>query len=96
VQYTSASACSASLNGALAGSVYIASGVCNASGNARTPCCYADYNKTAGITVGDIFDFLNDWFAGRKFAIVAGDGETGQLNVQDIFDFLNDWFAGGC
>jgi hypothetical protein len=96
VQYTSASACSASLNGALAGSVYIASGVCNASGNARTPCCYADYNKTAGITVGDIFDFLNDWFAGRKFAIVAGDGETGQLNVQNIFDFLNDWFAGGC
>ncbi|HVU63126.1 MAG TPA: hypothetical protein VHC70_04070, partial [Phycisphaerales bacterium] len=60
------------------------------------PCCYPDYNKLNGITVGDIFDFLNDWFAGQKFAIVGGDGTHGQLQVQNIFDFLNAWFAGGC
>jgi hypothetical protein len=46
--------------------------------------------------VQDIFDFLNDWFAGRKSAIVGGDGTTGTLAVQNIFNFLNAWFAGGC
>jgi hypothetical protein len=69
---------------------------CNASGNTTTPCCYADYNKTGGITVGDIFDYLNDWFGGYKYAVVGGDGVHGTLSVQNIFDFLGDWFAGGC
>jgi hypothetical protein len=80
----------------LAGATFPLVTACNAPGNARTPCCYADYNKTGGISVQDIFDFLNDWFAGSKFAIVGGDGNTGVLNVQNIFDFLNAWFAGGC
>jgi hypothetical protein len=80
----------------LAGAVFAASATCNSGGSATTPCCYPDYNKTGGITVGDIFDFLNDWFAGSKFAVVGGDGNTGILAVQNIFDFLNAWFAGGC
>ena len=82
--------------GALAGATYISTGSCNAAGNGHAPCCYADYNKVNGIGVPDIFDFLNDWFAGRPFAIVAGNGASGTLNVQHIFDFLNFWFAGGC
>jgi hypothetical protein len=81
----------------LAGAVFAAgASTCNATGNATTPCCYSDYNKIGGITVGDIFDFLNDWFSGSKFAIPGGDGDTGTLAVQNIFDFLNGWFAGGC
>jgi hypothetical protein len=85
-----------STNGALAGAFYAtSSSVCNGS-STTSPCCYPDYNKANGITVGDIFDFLNDWFAGRKFAVVGGDGAHGQLAVQNIFDFLNAWFAGGC
>jgi hypothetical protein len=56
----------------------------------------ADYNKIDGVTVGDIFDFLSNWFAGKKFVIPGGDGTHGILNVQNIFDFLNAWFAGGC
>jgi hypothetical protein len=80
----------------LAGAFFANSNNCNVPGNNTMPCCYADYNKTGGITVGDIFDFLNDWFAGSKFAVVGGDGNTGQLAVQNIFDFLNAWFAGGC
>jgi hypothetical protein len=78
-----------------AGAVHTTTGnTCNAPGNTSTPCCYPDYNKTGGITVGDIFDFMNDWFAGSKFALVGGDGDSGTLSVQNIFDFLNAWFAG--
>jgi hypothetical protein len=82
-------------SGALAGAVVVQASSCN-SGSTATPCCYADYSKAGGITVGDIFDFLNDWFAGRIFAVVGGDGATGSLTVADIFNFLNAWFAGGC
>jgi Lamin Tail Domain len=65
---------------------------CNAGGSLITPCCFADYNKVGGLTVGDIFDFLNAWFANSVNADVNGSG----LTVNDIFDFLNAWFAGGC
>ncbi len=65
-------------------------------GNITSPCCYANYNHNTQLEVQDIFDFLNDWFAGKKAAIVGGDGTTGTLAVQNIFDFLNSWFAGGC
>jgi hypothetical protein len=52
--------------------------------------CPADFNHTGGVTVQDIFDFLNAWFAGNPAADFNGNG----LSVQDIFDFLNAWFAG--
>jgi hypothetical protein len=76
--------------------VFVAVEGCNASGDSRTPCCHADYNKINGVSVQDIFDFLNDWFAGSYFAVPGGDGVTGTLSVQNIFDYLNMWFAGGC
>jgi hypothetical protein len=76
--------------------VFVSIEGCNAPGTSRTPCCYADYNHNSTLEVQDIFDFLNSWFAGSKFAIVGGDGETGTLAVQNIFDFLNAWFGGGC
>jgi hypothetical protein len=78
---------------ALAGAAFVAAAACN-SGSTSVPCCYADYNKTGGVTVGDIFDYLNSWFGGSVFAKVGGDGTAGTLQVQDIFDFLNAWFAG--
>jgi hypothetical protein len=67
---------------------------CNAANNGTTPCCYADYDKVGGITVGDIFAFLNDWFAGSFYTNVGTNGTAGPLAVQNIFDFLNYWFAG--
>ena len=48
----------------------------NVTGNATTPCCYADYNKVGGISIQDIFDFLNDWFAASPYANTGGDGTT--------------------
>ncbi|HMN40631.1 MAG TPA: zinc-dependent metalloprotease family protein [Phycisphaerales bacterium] len=53
--------------------------------------CRADFNGVDGITVQDIFDYLNGWFAGDPATNV--DGVPG-LSVQDIFSFLNTWFAG--
>jgi hypothetical protein len=80
-----------------AGALYnSSSATCNTGGSNTLPCCHADFNKSLTLEVQDIFDFLNAWFAGSRFAITAGDGATGALAVQNIFDFLNAWFAGGC
>jgi probable HAF family extracellular repeat protein len=73
-----------------AGGTFAGHVACNALGNSTAPCCRTDYNHVGGLTVGDIFDFLNDWFAGNPTADFNGCG----LAVQDIFDFLNAWFAG--
>jgi hypothetical protein len=53
--------------------------------------CAPDFNGVGGLTVQDIFDFLNAWFAGLPSADF---NHVGGLTVQDIFDFLNAWFAG--
>jgi hypothetical protein len=94
--FNSAPACTSSVSGAHAGAMFTAGNLCNEPGDATNPCCYADYNKTGGITIQDIFDYLNDWLAARPFAVFGGDGTTGSPVVQNIFDFLNAWFAGGC
>jgi len=53
--------------------------------------CTADWNQNAEVSVQDIFEFLEDWFAGDRNADMNG---SGVLSVQDIFDFLRDWFTG--
>lgn len=63
---------------------------CNAAGNAVTPCCKADFNQSQSVSVQDIFDFVNAWFAGNTLADFNGGGIT----VQDIFDFVGAWFVG--
>jgi hypothetical protein len=55
--------------------------------------CGADFNGDGGLSVGDIFDYLNAWFAGQSRADF---NLSGSLSVQDIFDYLNAWFTGGC
>jgi hypothetical protein len=105
--YASAAACAAAMDTVAPTTVLSrfinATSTCNSPvttpgtlGNTVVPCCYANYNHNSSIEVQDIFDFLNDWFAGKKNAIVGGDGTSGTLQVQNIFDFLNSWFAGGC
>jgi hypothetical protein len=53
--------------------------------------CPADYNGDGIVGVQDIFDFLNDWFAGE---LDADANLSCTLEVQDIFDYLNAWFVG--
>jgi hypothetical protein len=57
----------------------------------RSVPCAADYNSSGGLSVQDIFDFLNGWFAG---APAADFNHVNGVTTQDIFDFLNAWFAG--
>ncbi|HMN40199.1 MAG TPA: hypothetical protein PKE29_05090 [Phycisphaerales bacterium] len=104
--FANAAACAAALDttsGTVLSKFVPGSAICNTPvttpgslGNTTSPCCYANYNHNASLEVQDIFDFLNDWFAGKKGALVGGDGTSGTLSVQNIFDFLNSWFAGGC
>jgi hypothetical protein len=52
--------------------------------------CRADFNGDHTVSVQDIFDFLNAWFAGSP----STDADlSGHLEVADIFAFLNLWFA---
>jgi hypothetical protein len=64
------------------------------SNEATYTVCKADFNCSGGehpLTVQDVFDFLNAWFALDPSADFNGvDG----LTVQDIFDFVGAWFVG--
>ncbi|HVU65426.1 MAG TPA: GC-type dockerin domain-anchored protein [Phycisphaerales bacterium] len=53
--------------------------------------CPVDFNHDGSITVQDIFDFLNAWFAGDLRSDFNG---VGGITEQDLFDFLDAWFAG--
>lgn len=90
-----AGACLSSLppnSGAGAEFISIASG-CNASPAATTPCCFADVNKAGGVSLDDLFIYLNIWFQGSIYADISGNG-AGAPNLDDLFAYLNVWFAG--
>lgn len=55
------------------------------------PPCRADFDSQTGLSVNDIFSFINAWFNQDSRADFNG---TDGLSVQDIFDFLGAWFAG--
>ncbi len=63
---------------------------CGSAGNPVT-CCAANFNRSNGLTVQDVFDFLSAWFDGDLQADTNGDG---RLSVGDVFLFLSLWFAG--
>jgi len=56
-----------------------------------TPNCRADFNQSGTVTVQDLFDFLQAWFANNP---TADFNSSGTVSVQDIFDFLQAWFTG--
>lgn len=61
------------------------------SGEAEIRECTADFNCSGAVSVQDVFDFLEAYFAGSPGADVNG---SGPVTVQDIFDFLEAYFAG--
>ncbi len=98
------SACSVSVNGAphsyipnINGRLTIGTVALSTGANAVTTITVTtvsgnspDYDHSGSLTVGDIFAFLNGWFAGSPDA----DFDGGGLAVSDIFSYLNAWFAG--
>lgn len=55
------------------------------------PRCAADFNGVDGVSVQDIFDFLDAFFANSPAADINA---SGAVTVQDIFDFIAAFFAG--
>ena len=74
-------------------SAFAGNGTACVPASSLTPCCRADYNRTGGVTVQDIFDFLAGFFANNGCADM---NDSGSVSVQDIFDFLAAFFGGGC
>jgi hypothetical protein len=68
-------------------------GAGSACGTAANPiaCCYANFNHVDGVTVQDLMDYLNAWFAGN---IAADTDGNGTLSVSDLTQFVNVWTAG--
>lgn len=54
-------------------------------------CCVSDFDGNGTITVGDVFAYLNAFFASDPAADVNGDGV---VSAQDLFAFLIAFFAG--
>lgn len=55
------------------------------------PLAHPDFDRNGSVTIGDIFAFLNAWFAAdpkSDFDRVA------PITTSDIFTFLNAWFRG--
>lgn len=65
--------------------------VCSASLFAG--CCYADFGHSDGVSIDDLFRYLNAWFSGSPFARFGGDG-TATPAIDDLFQYLNAWFTG--
>lgn len=57
----------------------------------RTTCCAANFNGQGGVTVQDVFDYLQAFFAGTPTADFNG---SGAITVQDVFDLLAGFFNG--
>ena len=55
-----------------------------------TTCCAANFNGFGGLSVQDIFDFLEAYFTGDPRADINGEGG---VTVQDIFDYLAAYFT---
>lgn len=81
-------ACSVSTQAACTGT-WTSGGACGPVGNPTT-CCPVNFDGVDGVTINDVFAFLNAWFANDA----AADFNGGGVAVQDIFDFLNAWFTG--
>lgn len=53
--------------------------------------CPADVDGAGGVTIDDLFIYLNMWFTGEGSADMDGVGGVG---IDDLFVFLGRWFAG--
>mgnify|MGYP000860280863 FL=1 len=60
-------------------------------------CCPANFDQVGGVSVSDLFGFLDAWFA--QFGSAPGSpsadwDSSGLVDVGDLFGFLDAWFLG--
>lgn len=55
--------------------------------------CAADFNADNAITVGDIFDFVQAWFARSPAADI---NDSASVTTADLYAFIGEWFVGAC
>jgi hypothetical protein len=72
---------------------YAATPVCNAPSNLTTPCCKADFNKIGGVTIDDLWLYLNAYFLNQSIADISGNG-AGTPDIDDLFRYMNAWNLG--
>lgn len=53
--------------------------------------CIADFNGVGGVSIDDLFLYLNAWFIGAPAADI---NNAGGVSIDDLFLFLNAWFTG--
>ena len=53
--------------------------------------CPADFSRTAGVTIDDLFMYMNAYFTGNTRADF--DRENG-VTIDDLFLYINAWFVG--
>lgn len=70
-----------------------AGGGCNTVGILTTPCCHGDFNKSGGVSVDDLFSYVNRWFEGNVFCDISSNGASAP-GVDDLFQFLSAYFSG--
>lgn len=63
------------------------------AGNSSATCCFADFNHVGGVTIDDLFLYLNAYFTGSPWANYGGDGVATPV-IDDLFLFLNSYFTG--
>lgn len=83
-------ACSVSTAQACPGAFKGVGSACDPTGNPVT-CCPANFNRSGGVDVQDLFDFLASYFAMQPRADFNASGD---ISVQDVFTFLAEFFAG--
>jgi V8-like Glu-specific endopeptidase len=54
-------------------------------------CCRANFNLSGGVSIDDLFIFLNAWFRADPRTDAT---DSGNVSIDDIFVFLNLWFTG--
>lgn len=65
-------------------------------------CCKANWNKSGGVTIQDLFEFINCWFCplcqGQPgspcYGMTADFDGNSIIDINDIFMYLNAWFNG--
>jgi len=71
----------------------VGDGVLSASiATASGACCAADFDQNGAVSVGDLLDFVQRWFAGNAMTDLD---DSGSVSLSDLIGFVQA-YLGGC